>query len=89
MQVFLTTSILVLFLLASCKNLKENEWSELPETTNISKLSRTEFVPTLESPINRNKNVIYASAFLYAWDKVKQELKAPIAFTDKIQANSD
>jgi hypothetical protein len=55
----------------------------LPEVTNITKLQGTEFVPTLESPINGNKNVLYATAFLYAWDKVKQELKAPIELSNK------
>ena len=46
------------------------------EATNISKLQQTEFVPTLESPINHNKNIVYATAFLYAWDKVKEKLHA-------------
>ena len=43
--------------------------NQLPEI-NVDELKETEFVPTLESPINdQEKNVIYASAFLYAWDK--------------------
>ncbi|NEU77405.1 hypothetical protein PI95_034315 [Hassallia byssoidea VB512170] len=86
MRIFPAAFILTLFFLTSCKNLKEHEWSALPEVTKISELQQTEFVPTLESPINGNKNVVYATAFLFAWDKVKQELKLPIALTDR---NSD
>lgn len=83
MRLILAAFILTLLFLISCKNPKQHQWSELPEIINISKLQQTEFVPTLESPINSKKNVVYATAFLYAWDKVKQELKAPIALTDK------
>lgn len=83
MRIFPAVFIVTFLFLASCKNSKDHKWSELPEVINISKLQQTEFVPTLENPINGNKNVVYATAFLYAWDKVKQELKAPITLTDK------
>jgi len=83
MRLIPTAFILTLLLLTSCKNSNEHKWSELPEVTNITKLQQTKFVPTLESPIDGNKNVVYATAFLYAWDKVKQELKDPIALTDE------
>ncbi len=32
----------------------------------------------MENPISENKNIVYAPAFLYAWDKIKEELKFPI-----------
>jgi hypothetical protein len=53
-----------------------------PQLTNLSKLKQTEFVPTLENDLNENKNVIYASAFLYAWDGVKHLFKSPIITAD-------
>jgi hypothetical protein len=83
MRIFAATFILSLLFLPSCKNSKEHEWSELPEVINISNLKQTEFVPALESPITGGKNVVHATAFLYAWNKVKQELKDPIAVTNK------
>ena len=77
MQLNLTAFILTLLFFTSCKNSNERKWNDLPEVTNISKLQQTEFVPTLESPIDNKKNVVYATAFLYAWDEVKKILKAP------------
>ena len=71
----------VLLALASCNfgNKKsEPVWSDLPEVTSLDNLKQTDFVVTLENPISENKNIIYAPAFLYAWDKIKEELKFPI-----------
>jgi hypothetical protein len=83
MRIFPAAFIVTPLFLTSCNSSKEHKWSELPEVINISKLRQTQFVPTLESPISEDKNVVYATAFLYAWAKVKEELKVPIALTDK------
>jgi hypothetical protein len=69
--------ILVVLILVSC--------NELPEVKSLSEFKQTEFVPTLEHPIKEHKNIIYAAASLYAWDKVRQELKGPI-ITDSINS---
>ncbi len=82
MRLILAFMVTLLFL-TSCKNSSKHKWSELPVVTNINTLQQTDFVPTLESPINKNKNAVYATAFLYAWDKVRQKLNASIALTDK------
>ncbi|MBL7744969.1 MAG: hypothetical protein JNN00_15960 [Chitinophagaceae bacterium] len=71
----------VFLALTSCKfgNKKsEPVWSDLPKVTNLDNLKQTDFVITLENPISENKNIIYAPAFLYAWDKIKEQLKFPI-----------
>ncbi len=77
-----TILFLTVFLsLTSCNfgNKKsEPVWSDLPEVTSLDNLKQTDFVITLENPISENKNIIYAPAFLYAWDKIKEELKFPI-----------
>ena len=77
-----TILALTVFLpLTSCNwSNKKNEpvWSELPKVTALDKLKQTDFVVTLENPVSENTNVIYAPAFLYAWDKIKEELKLPI-----------
>lgn len=74
--------VLNLLLLTSCKNSTKHTWSELPEVMDISKLHQTQFASTLESPIDRSKNVVYAPALLYAWDEIRQKLDAPIKLTD-------
>lgn len=58
-------------------------WGALPEVTSLDNLKQTDFVITLENPISENKNSIYAPAFLYAWDKIKDELKFPIIADNK------
>jgi hypothetical protein len=58
-------------------------WSDLPEVTSLDNLKQTDFVITLENPISENKNIIYAPAFLYVWDKIKEELKFPIIADNK------
>ena len=71
----------VFFALTSCNfSNKKSEpvWSDLPEVTSLDNLKQTGFVITLENPISENKNIIYAPAFLYAWDKIKEELKSPV-----------
>lgn len=82
MRIIKIAFILTLYILTSCKNSNQHTWIELPQVTNISKLRQTQFVPTLENSISDNKNIIYAPAFLYAWEKVKQKLKAPINLTN-------
>jgi len=67
--------------LTSCNfsNKKSNPvWSDLPEVTSLDNLKQTVFVATLENPISENKNIIYTPTFLFAWDKIKEELKSPI-----------
>jgi len=77
-----TTLFLAVFIaLTSCNfsNKKgEHVWSDLPTITTLDNLKQTDFVTTLENPISENKNIIYAPAFLYAWDKIKQEFKYSI-----------
>ena len=71
----------VFLALTSCNlSNKKSEpvWSDLPEVTSLDNLKQTDFVVTLENTISENKNIIYAPAFLYAWDKIKEELKFPI-----------
>ena len=82
MRIIQSAIVLVLCIFTSCKNSNEHRWGDLPQVTNVNNLQQTEFVPTIESPIVYNKNIIYAPAFLYAWDKVKQKLNAPIDLTN-------
>ena len=52
--------------------------NSISNDTNLGNYKQTEFVPTLENPISVNKNIIYAPAFLYAWDRLKTALDSKI-----------
>lgn len=70
-----------LLALTSCNSSKKKSepvWSNLKEVTSLDNLEQTDFVVTLENPISESKNIIYAPAFLYAWDKIKDEIKSSI-----------
>jgi hypothetical protein len=78
-QIILFLTALIALTSCNFSNKKsEPVWSDLPEVTSLDNLKQTGFVATLENPIPENKNIIYAPAFLYAWDKIKEELKSPI-----------
>lgn len=75
------SGISALVLLVSCNTTnkeKEPAWSALPEVTNLEQLKQTDFAITLEDSIAEGRNIIYAPAFLYAWDKVEEELRFPV-----------
>ncbi len=56
---------------------------DVPEVTQIEQLKHTAFVTTLENDLPVGKNVIYAPAFLYAWDELKKaHFDSQITLTD-------
>lgn len=61
--------ISVVFLCSSCKTYKKDS-----EIVNLDDLKGTEFVVSLESPVDSTKNTIYTPTFLFAWQEVKQKL---------------
>jgi hypothetical protein len=48
------------------------------EVDSLSSFENTNFVTTLESPINKNKNSIYTATLLFAWDEIRKEIKDSI-----------
>lgn len=48
------------------------------EVDSLSLFKNTDFVTTLESPIDKNKNSIYAATMLFAWDEIRKEIKDSI-----------
>jgi hypothetical protein len=72
-------SMLLLILATACKEKKpKEEWSDLPKVTRLDSLRETDFVPTLEHPINLQRNTVYAAALLYAWDTITKLLPGPV-----------
>lgn len=83
----LKTSLIlsILFVISSCFT-KSKQGGQNNLETRISLFQQTEFISTLESKIDSNKNLIYTPVLLYAWDKIKKEFHDNIALTD---TNSD
>lgn len=61
---------------AACSSKKE--WSDLPEEKPLSEFKTTQFLPTLEEPFQEGKNIVYAKAFLDAWNGVMQKINSPV-----------
>lgn len=55
-----------------------SQWSDLPPEMSIDSFPKTEFVATLENPIAKLKNSIYAPALLFCWDKVESKLNSQV-----------
>lgn len=73
--------VIVVLIFSSCHSPKsepDTGWNDLPTSTRLDSLKQTEFLPTLENPLSNGSNSIYASSLLYAWSKVKQELKSEV-----------
>src|SRR4051794_31794695 len=56
---------------------------EFPPVKKIEDFKQTEFIPTLEQKLDLNKNQIYCSTLLYAWDEIRKELKNNIKIEKK------
>lgn len=54
------------------------EWSDLPALVSLDQKSQTRFLPTPENTIPKGKNAVYAPALLFAWDKIRELIKAPV-----------
>jgi hypothetical protein len=83
MTVFLKTSLALLLLaaLSSCNSADQKAGkisSDSTEVAGLSMLKQTDFVPTLENPISGSRNSIYSPTFLYAWNKIEQQLESEV-----------
>ncbi len=72
---------LVILLFGSCSSSRN-----FLEAKKIKEYPKTEFLPTLENPISKNKNAVYCVTLLYAWNEVrnvlKTEMQVPIELQD-------
>ncbi len=79
--------LLLFIIIVACKDKTKNPaapkakeaWSELPKVISLDSLKQTDFVATLENPIDLKRNTVYAAALLYAWDTVQKLLGGEIA----------
>jgi hypothetical protein len=70
--------VIALTIFFGCK--KEREF---PEVKNLSEYKNTDFNPTLEHKITKDKNHVYCATLLFAWDEVKNQINAPLIISDQ------
>ena len=61
---------------------------KFPEVTNLLEYKKTEFLPTLDNNISKDKNSVYCATLLFAWEKLRKSIKTSFEidsqFTDLI-----
>lgn len=77
---FLTIPLIAYIFMPSCGT--DRSWNDMPAVARLNTLQQTSFVPTLETPVQNDHNVVYASAFLYAWDTLRKILPRGIMMSD-------
>ena len=60
--------------LLGCKN----EDRKFPHVKKLSAYKQTEFLPTLEHDLPKDKNAIYCVTLLYAWDEIRKLIEQPL-----------
>ncbi len=58
---------LAVSLLGSCSSSRN-----FPEVKKLSEYPKTEFLPTLENKLSKDKNAVYCVTLLYAWEQVRK-----------------
>ncbi|MEO6303728.1 MAG: hypothetical protein ABIP51_11220 [Bacteroidia bacterium] len=54
-----------------------------PIAKNLTDYQKTDFLPTLQNKISNKKNSIYCATLLFAWDKVKNIIQAPLKIEER------
>ena len=68
---------LILTTLFSCKNDRK-----FPEVKKLSEYKNTQFIPTLEHKISKDKNSVYCATLLFAWDEIRKQINSPLTISD-------
>lgn len=95
LRVLLLTTVLTM--LWSC-NSKQDNRSALAETKekkvqkealapakNLSEYKKSIFLPTLENKLSPDKNSIYCTTLLYAWDELRKEIRPPFQIDKELK----
>ncbi|WP_207430716.1 hypothetical protein [Sabulibacter ruber] len=69
---------IIRFVLLACLLTGCSDGRDYPEAIDVTKLGATDLVPTLEQRIDRGKNQLYCSTFLYAWNEIKKNSKSVV-----------
>jgi hypothetical protein len=58
---------------------------EFPKVKKLSEYPKTEFLPTLENKISKDKNAVYCVTLLYAWDELRNTLNTTFVVPNELQ----
>lgn len=75
-KILFTLSLLIY--LTSCK-----EHRKFPEVKKLSEYKNTQFIPTLEHKIPKDKNSVYCVTLLFAWDEIRKQINLPLTIADE------
>jgi hypothetical protein len=67
-----------------------NEESKFPKVKELSEFEKTEFIPTLEHKVKKDKNFIYCATFIFAWKELTKSFNSiefPNGNTDIVLLN--
>ena len=78
-KIALTISVVILALM-NCQNQNERKFSEGKK---LSEYKETDFLPTLEHPINAQKNSIYCVTLLHAWEEIRNLINRPLIISEE------
>ena len=53
-----------------------------PQVKDLDSYANTEFLPTLESDLDKNKNAVYAASLLMAWDEIEKIIGSDLSDFD-------
>lgn len=76
-------SNLILVFLISLIFFNCTEQREFKEAKILSEYPQTEFLPTLENKIPKDKNAVYCVTLLYAWEEIRKTIKIPLQINSK------
>lgn len=77
-NLIILTSILTIFWRCNGVDSEITDAGKFPEVKNLIAFKQTEFLPTLEHSISDDKNAVYASSFLFAWNELREEIEGTI-----------
>lgn len=69
---------LILTTLFCCKNDRK-----FPEVKKLSEYANTQFIPTLEHKISKDKNSVYCATLLFAWDEIRKQINLPLTIPEE------
>jgi hypothetical protein len=75
------TAIILTIILTSlfcCKN--DRKFTEVKK---LSEYKNTQFIPTLEHEISKDKNSVYCATLLFAWDEIRKRINSPLIISDE------
>lgn len=75
------TAIILTLILTTIFSCKDDR--KFPEVKKLSEYKNTQFIPTLEHKISKDKNSVYCATLLFAWDGIRKRINLPLTISDE------